>query len=97
MCIGIDWSIRLLTFDFFYSDSMGTRGIGTGNKCILSIFGKRNTAAGGPTFRVRLSTQDNEENLAAEEALFAMLGADSDAEDGPFGGGVDAEAPTPPA
>ena len=44
-------------------------------------------------------TQDNDENLAAEEALFAMLGADSDAEDGPFGGGADAaraEAPTPP-
>jgi hypothetical protein len=41
--------------------------------------------------------QDHDENLAAEEALFAMLGADSDGEGGPAGGGaVTAEATPPP-
>ena len=41
--------------------------------------------------------QDVDENLAAEEALFAMLGADSDGKGGPAGGGaVPAEATPPP-
>ena len=41
--------------------------------------------------------QDHDENLAAEEALFAMLGADSDGEGGPAGGGaVPAEATPQP-
>ena len=34
-------------------------------------------------------TQDLDENLAAKEALFAMLGADSDGEGCPAGGGAD--------
>ena len=42
--------------DFFESDAMGTRGVGTGGKCILTVFGKRNTAAGGPTYRVSALT-----------------------------------------
>jgi hypothetical protein len=41
--------------------------------------------------------QDYDENLAAEEALFATLGADSDGEAGHAGGGaVPAEATPPP-
>ena len=41
--------------------------------------------------------QDHDENFAAEEALFVMLGADSDGEGGPAGGGaVPAEATPPP-
>ena len=42
--------------DFFESDAMGTRGVGTGGKCILTVFGKRNTASGGPTYRVSALT-----------------------------------------
>jgi len=50
--------IRLFfdNIDFFESDAMGTRGVGTGGKCILTVFGKRNTAAGGPTYRVSALT-----------------------------------------
>jgi hypothetical protein len=47
--------------------------------------------------RANPTLDTNDENLAAEEALFAMLGADSDAEGGAAGGGADAEAATPPA
>jgi len=39
--------------------------------------------------------QDVDENLAAEEALFAMMGADSDGEGGPAGGGTDPAEATP--
>jgi hypothetical protein len=39
--------------------------------------------------------QDLDENLTAEKALFAMLGADSDGEDGPAGGGADPAEATP--
>ena len=40
--------------------------------------------------------QDLDENLAAEEALFAMLGADSDDEGGLAGGGANPVEATPP-
>ena len=40
--------------------------------------------------------QDLDENLAAEEALFAMLGADSDDEGGIAGGGANPAEATPP-
>ena len=47
--------------DFFESDAMGTTRVGTGGnlnagKCILTVFGKRSTAAGGPTYRVSALT-----------------------------------------
>ncbi len=53
LCIGMHWSVWFLIIDSFDSESMGTRVIGTGNKSILSVFGKRNTSAGVPTYRVR--------------------------------------------
>ena len=41
-------------------------------------------------------TEAVDDNLAAEEALFALMGADSDTEQGPAGGGADTGEATPP-
>jgi len=52
VCIGDSF-----TYDYcFESDAMGTVGKQQGTTCILTVFGKRNSAGGGPTFRVSALT-----------------------------------------